>query len=446
MIFLRKYNLKSTKTAHSVLLNPKNHFESTKMTEFVLLTGVSFLSLSDFNRKLVMKLFCLRTMVLIGLLFTCFQQSYAQEDKVRFAYDVDFEMNFDNREFDRSSFSKAMTIFGARLTPSVGIAVPQGDKGMNHRLMLGIDVMKDFGASPISPELSGGASDETAQFLNNRSLLREITLYYMLEKKSAKTGLHMYAGIFPRAASEGSYSEAFFSDSLRFYDNNLEGLLLKIYRPKAYWEVGCDWMGKPGYARKEKFMIFSSGVSHVASFMDIGYAAYMYHFAGSAKARGVVDNILINPYMKFDFGSSMNMQEFSLRFGWLQAMQHDRVFVGHYVFPCGGEFDLEMRNWNVGIRNKLFYGTDMMPYYNSSDAGGDKYGNRLYMGDPFYRIHDDGVAGPGMYDRFEVFYEPHVGKYLSIRISARFHFHDFRYSGCQQMVGIRFNLHELMNR
>lgn len=446
MIFLRKYNLKSTKTAHSVLLNPKNHFESTKMTEFVLLTGVSFLSLSDFNRKLVMKLFCLRTMVLIGLLFTCFQQSYAQEDKVRFAYDVDFEMNFDNREFDRSSFSKAMTIFGARLTPSVGIAVPQGDKGMNHRLMLGIDVMKDFGASPISPELSGGASDETAQFLNNRSLLREITLYYMLEKKSAKTGLHMYAGIFPRAASEGSYSEAFFSDSLRFYDNNLEGLLLKIYRPKAYWEVGCDWMGKPGYARKEKFMIFSSGVSHVASFMDIGYAAYMYHFAGSAKARGVVDNILINPYMKFDFGSSMNMQEFSLRFGWLQAMQHDRVFVGHYVFPCGGEFDLEMRNWNVGIRNKLFYGTDMMPYYNSSDAGGDKYGNRLYMGDPFYRIHDDGAAGPGMYDRFEVFYEPHVGKYLSIRISARFHFHDFRYSGCQQMVGIRFNLHELMNR
>ena len=177
--------------------------------------------------------------------------------------------------------------------------------------------------------------------------------------------------------------------------------------------------------------------------MDMGYAAYMYHFAGSGKARGVVDNVLLNPYVKFDFGSRMNMQEFSMRFGWLQAMQHDRVFVGHYVFPCGGEFDLEMRKWNVGIRNKLFYGTDMMPYYNSLDAGGDKYGNRLYMGDPFFRIHDDGTAGPGMYDRFEVFYEPHVGKYLSIRISARFHFHDFRYSGCQQMVGILFNLHEM---
>lgn len=395
-----------------------------------------------------MKLFSLRTLALSTMLFMTFHLSVAQTggEKVKFAYDVDFEMNFDNREFVGNRFSKSMTIFGARLTPSVGITVPQPDKGMMHRLMAGIDVMKDFGASPLSAELSGGADNESDAALNNKHLFRELTLYYVLEKKSENTSLQMFAGVFPRKAAEGRYSEAFFSDSLRFYDNNLEGLLLKIYRPKSYWEIGCDWMGKPGYARKEKFMIFSSGESHVASFMDLGYAAYMYHFAGSRKARGVVDNILINPYAEFDFGESMNMQEFSLRFGWLQAMQHDREFVGHYVFPCGGEFDLKMRKWNIGIHNKLFYGTDMMPYYNSLDKGGDKYGNRLYMGDPFYRIHSDGTSGPGMYDRFEAFYEPHLGRYLSIRISARFHFHDFKYSGCQQMVGIRFNLHELRNR
>ncbi len=54
--------------------------------------------------------------------------SYARQDeseKVRFAYDVDFEMRFDNREFYRSAFSNSMTIFGARLTPSFGIYVPQ---------------------------------------------------------------------------------------------------------------------------------------------------------------------------------------------------------------------------------------------------------------------------------------------------------------------------------
>lgn len=79
----------------------------------------------------------------------------AEGDKVRFAYDVDFEMRFDNREYYRSAFSPSMTIFGARLTPSVGLDIYQ-DRGMSHRLMMGIDVSKDFGASPVSKLLSGG--------------------------------------------------------------------------------------------------------------------------------------------------------------------------------------------------------------------------------------------------------------------------------------------------
>lgn len=369
------------------------------------------------------------------------------DDKVRVTYDVDFEMRFDNREYYKSAFSSSMTVFGARLTPSVGLYVPQREKNMEHRVMLGADVMKDFGASPISSLIAGWvATDETSPSLVNTALFREILIYYRMNKATARTGLELYAGIFPRRASEGSYSEAFFSDSLRFYDNNLEGILLKIRRPKAYWEVGCDWMGQFGQARKERFMIFSSGRSHITSFFDVGYSAYMYHFAGSEKARGVVDNILLNPYIRFDFGNRLGFQEFSLRLGWLQGMQHDRVFVGHYVLPCGGEFDVALKKWNVVLRNHLFYGTDMMPYYNSLDAGGDKYGTRLYMGDPFYRIHDDGSTGFGAYDRLDISYEPHIGRYLSIMISARFHFHGFRYSGCQQVVGVKFNINEILKR
>lgn len=366
--------------------------------------------------------------------------------KVRLAYDVDFEMNFDNREFYRSAFTPSMTIFGARLTPSVGIRLDQPEHGISHRLMAGIDVMKDFGASPVSEILAGGESGETSLKLNNSALLRELTVYYNMRRTAGNTGLELYAGIFPRKASEGKYSDVFFSDSLRFYDNNLEGVLLKVTRPKAYWEVGCDWFGQYGQVRKEKFMIFSSGESRITDFFNIGYAAYMYHFAGSRKARGVVDNILLNPFVDFEFGSRMGLQSFSVRLGWLQAMQHDREFVGHYVFPGGGELEVGVRNWNVGISNRLFYGTDMMPYYDSSDTAGDKYGTRLYLGDPFYRVHDDGQTGPGLYDRFEVYWEPALGRYLNIKVSARFHFNGFRYSGCQQMVGIRFNLHELTNR
>ncbi len=279
-------------------------------------------------------------------------------EKVRFAYDVDFEMNFDNREFYKSDFSESMTIFGARLTPSVGISIPQRSHSMNHKIMLGIDIMKNFGASPVQHNIAGTPESEIAQRQNNLDLFREMTLYYKLEKQTEKTGLELYAGIFPRRTMTGSYSEAFFSDSLKFYDNNLEGLILKIYRPKSYYEVGCDWIGQKGYARKEKFMIFSAGESSITPWLKIGYAGYMLHFAGSLKARGVVDNILLNPFARFDVGDKMNFQEFSFRLGWLQAMQNDRESVGHYVFPRGGEFDLIIRNWNVGIRNSLFYGTD----------------------------------------------------------------------------------------
>ena len=160
-----------------------------------------------------------------------------RRETVRFEYDLDFEMNFDNREFYKSNFSESMTIFGARLTPSVGVDVRQGNS-MNHRLMAGIDIMKDFGDS-LAP----------------KDLLREVTLYYNMEKTFRRCEFTMYAGIFPRKAMEGRWGEAFFSDSLTFYDNNLEGLLLKLRRQRAYFELGADWMGLTGEYRRERFIL-----------------------------------------------------------------------------------------------------------------------------------------------------------------------------------------------
>ena len=122
--------------------------------------------------------------------------------KVSFAYDVDFEFRFDNREFARSAFTPSMTIFGARLTPQAGLAVTQKD-GTAHRLMIGVDVMKDFGAAPVSELLAGGKTDETASALNNLGLFREITLYYNLRRKIARTDMELYAGIFPRRNMQG---------------------------------------------------------------------------------------------------------------------------------------------------------------------------------------------------------------------------------------------------
>ena len=385
----------------------------------------------------------MRRYIFILLVLLSASAMATEKPKVSFAYDLDFEMNFDNREFAKSRFTPSMTIFGARVTPAVGLSVAEQD-GTLHRLMAGVDVMKDFGASPVSELIAGGQTAETARNLNNLGLFREVSLYYNLRKKVSKVDMELYVGIFPRSAMGGSYSQAFFSDSLKFYDNNLEGLLLTFRRPKAYFEVGCDWMGQYGTARRERFMIFTAGEGKVLQFMSLGYAGYMLHYANSVQAKGLVDNILLNPYACFELAEYTGLQKLSFRLGWLQAIQRDRAYEGGFVHPFGGEFDQEVRNWNVGIHNKMFYGTDMMPYYNNFDNAGLMYGAQLYFGDPFYRVHDDGATGAGFYDRLEVYYEPKLSDWLDLRVSAVFHFNGTRYSGCQQVIGLRFDLHELL--
>lgn len=384
----------------------------------------------------IFRIVCL-TIMLVYVLYDASAQT-SDNGKVRFAYDVSFDMDFDNREFYKSRFSRSMTIFGARLTPSVGLSINQRNDVV-HKMMVGVDVMKDFGASPVA----GVNSPESLNSQNNKDLFREIILYYKMEKQAGDNSFSLQTGIFPRSSMEGGYSEAFFSDSLMFYDNNIEGILLKLRRPKAYFELGCDWMGQYGVDRRERFMIFSAGEGRVVPMVHLGYSAYMYHFADSRTVHGVVDNILINPYLRLDFSHLAGLQQLSLRAGWLQALQHDRANVGHYVFPGGGELELGVRNWNVGLSNKLYVGYDIMPYYNSRDAGSNKYGSLLYMGDPFYRVHDDGTEGIGTYDRLEAYYEPRLGNRLKIRLAAIFHFNNMRYSGTQQMVVVKFDLQEL---
>lgn len=360
-------------------------------------------------------------------------------------YDVDFEMNFDNREYDASAFSSSRTIFAARLTPSVGLSFRERGGG-SHRLMVGIDVMKDFGASPVPEDIAGtGNTDETSVRMNNWDLFRELTVYYSFGRMVGKTDFSVTAGIFPRKQMKGEYSNAFFSDSLRFYDNNIEGLLLSFRRPSAYYEVGCDWMGMFGIDRRERFMIFSSGNAMLSDLFSIGYAAYLYHYAGARNVSGVVDNALLNPFAEMDFSVfAGDLQTLRLRLGWLQSMQNDRRNIGRYVFPHGGELTAEVRNWNVGLENYLFYGTGMMPYFRNEDAAGNMYGDLLYMGEPFYKVNMTG--GLGFYDRVELYYEPHISDFLTLRASAVLHFNDWGFSGWQQKVSLCFNLQSLLRR
>ena len=380
--------------------------------------------------------------------------------KVRFAYDVNFEMNFDNRE-NTSDLSPSMTVFGARLTPEIGIGVTQGN-GTRHRVMLGVDIMKDFGRGPdASPDGLVPGNKGYA----NADLFKEMTMYYRMDRRMGKTDFSLTAGIFPKRFSMSrEYSPAFISDSLKFYDNNYEGLLLSFSRPKSCYEVGCDWMGMFGRYERERFMLFSHGRSQILSWLSLGYTAYMYHYACSSTVDGVVDNILLNPWICLDAAPVVPLQQLSLTVSWLQGAQQDRLNVGEYVFPFGAEFTFDVRKWNVGLRNRLFVGRDMMPYYDSRDAGGYKYGNSLYWGDPFYRLfsgNDSRFAGAGssddamplydrsrsigIYNRLEAYYEPRIADFLYLKVGLVAHFLEAGYAGFHQQVSLIFNLQELLS-
>lgn len=391
----------------------------------------SFLTLPPFEDNLLEMNPFIKLFALFILLLSLVPSIHAKDDskKVNLAYDMDFDMRFDNREFYKSAFSSSMTIFAARVTPSIGLSISQNED-VDHKIMMGADVMKNFGG-------------------NGDDLIQELTFYYNLKKKLKNADMTVYAGIFPRRKMIADYSPAFFSDSLAFYDNNLEGILIQFDRPSVSFEIGCDWMGQYGKDSRERFMVFSGGAWNMDdSFISLGYSAYLYHFANSFTQKGVVDNVLLNPYIRFDFADYISFQKFSIRFGWLQAMQNDRVNTAGYVFPGGCELDIDIKNYNFGIHNRLFCGKNMMPYYNTKDNTGAKYGSSLYMGDPFYRLHDNGSIAFGLYDRLEAYYEPDIkgfSEYVKVRVTAAFHFNGDKYCGSQQMVQLTFNLQELLN-
>lgn len=148
-----------------------------------------------------------------------------------------------------------------------------------------------------------------------------------------------YAGVVPRSRMIGEYSGAFFSDSVKYYDPNLTGLLLQYMGGRGYVEFGCDWNSMFSKTTREKFLLFSAGRLGLGArqMFFVGYNLTMYHHAGWDSSEepdptvgdGVVDNVLVEPFVGVDFTRIVPcMQELSLRAGWINGFQNDRQVCG----------------------------------------------------------------------------------------------------------------------
>ena len=344
----------------------------------------------------------------------------ASRNRFAWEYDADFQFHFDNREFSRSqdAITPSMTVNTVVFAPTVGFSIQQNAR-VQHRLTAGVELAHDLGSQTWS------------------DLPREMLLFYDAHVRTAKGMFEGLAGVFPRRYMEGSYSEAFYSDSLRFADRNLEGILLKWRSERFYAELGCDWMGQAGYDRKERFQVFSAGRWQAAWWVSLGWTGRFYHYAGSVVAPGVVDNHLLHPWVRLDFSSRTPWQELSLQAGPLVGYQRDRVRSAHHQTPVGGEVAATVRRWNVMLQNTAYFGQDLQPLWHDRDLGGAPYGHDLYFGSPFYT---------GFYDRLEAAWEPALTHYLSLRIAARAHFSSAGYLGCQQVLSLRLSLDAMRHR
>ncbi len=354
-----------------------------------------------------------------------------KKNSLSFDYELLSNTYFDNRENDHNPapFTPSMTIFGQQLTPQVGLRI-QGDSTTTHRFLTGVDASFYFG----SKEKPFGRIDK-------------VLAYYKLDKKFHRAGkLTLIGGIFPKAYYKGAYTRAFVSDSAKFVNRNCQGILIAYESKKFRAEIIYNFLSIKQGATRERFQIWSSSHYDFLPWLRLGYALNLDHFACSEVALNVVDNLIVRPYLAFDLSSLVPLQKLYVDVGGYACYQRDRRYSKIHT-PGGVELNAEIRHWNVGIRNSLYVGTNLEPLYNELDPSGTRYAHRLYIGEHYYRVRNDGSANSTMmpYDRLELFYEPGLWPGVKLDFRVVFHFNG-PLSGTQQIIGLKADLNQILKR
>lgn len=361
---------------------------------------------------------------LIGILLILLMVPLLPAQAQKFEHSVDFTYFFDNLEYgdgDRNTgFDRAMTLHAMRLTPEIGLSMTSGNN-LSHRLMAGIDVMKDMGSG-----------------LENKELFRELTLYYSLNAALGNgSSLSAVAGVFPRTFSKAPFNPVFYDESVLFYDNNFEGLMFKYEKPGLYADLGLDWNGQYGGggdpSRRERFMVFSYGRWNFTGGLDLEWTARMDHYAGAPALWGVVDNDLVNPMLAWHNSYDV-LDIIDISAGWVFSYQYDRR-ADNLVTGGGFVTRQKLEKCRIGLDNVFYYGSDLMPFH-------DRYGRDLYMAEECYHTKSD---APSWCDQLHLYYSPRIADRLDLTVSFAFHLGTSvdgspAFRGWQQMLSLKVDL------
>lgn len=336
--------------------------------------------------------------------------------KPKFLYNVDFLFFFDNREYDRSPYQRSQTLFGARLSPEIGVGIADSTIG-DHRLMAGCSYIQPIGAD-----------------YKNAKVLP--TLYYQYRKK----GFGAYLGLLPFTKMIEDFPDYLMYDSIAYFHPNIQGALFNYRDRRGFVELMCDWRGMWSETTREAFRVTLNG-RYEHKWFFVGGRAMMNHLACyspeyKGEQPGVCDDLLGSIYVGFDIGKVTPLDSFVVRANYIVAIQNDRKDKLHYM-PQGGLLEIFLRWRWIGFRNVTYYGDPQMPLY-------PKYHSLLNQGDPFYQAR--------FYNRSDIFFYIFNNSFVNCFASANFHYADGVFVTQQQIVaqfsldgvwGFRTNKHKL---
>ena len=364
-----------------------------------------------------MKLF-IRHILLVVAASLMAATAQAQEN-TKLLLGVNFDTFFDNTEYTGTNLGESGTIFSARLTPTIGI-----EWNERNSLVVGADLFTDFG--------------NDTKFLSKA----RPQLYYRFASPRVKA----YAGIFDRKEMKGYYSELFFSDAYRYYENRVQGVLGQYVGERGYAELSVDWCGMYSAEARERFRVLSAGRYDIGRrrIFYAGYALQLFHFAGSEQIEGsVVDNAIVNPYVGTTFNAFF---DFDIKLHGIVTMQRDRAVEDKMQMPGGALFQLRLSRWGVYIDEQVYVGSDLMPYYYSApnEVFAFGYGSELYAGSTLFGTRP--YWGTTDKDTLNYFFDTRIGYQNSffddtVRLNTFIAFQcDGANWGTRQMLQLTVNL------
>lgn len=328
------------------------------------------------------------------------------QTKVSFAYDTDFLLYFDNREYDRTPGQRSQTIFGVRLAPEIGVQIADSTES-THKLMAGVSYNQPFGASwgeiTVKP-----------------------TIYYRIQTK----GFDINLGFVPYRYLKETLPEYILSDTISYYNANLQGALFQYESDKGFASLMADWRGMYSYKTREAFRVIATG-QYRYKWFNVGGYAMLNHLANSTQTNCVYDDIMINPYVGINLGEIITpLDSFNVRLGYIGGFQRERASeTAHFTHAFNAEIFLRWRF--LGFKQSLYYGDSLYPLYETQKA-------TLNMGDPWYQSK--------LYSRTDFFIYLYNNRFVNCYFSFNLHVNETGNVNCQQQLIAQFNLGQVFNK